>query len=153
MNHHDYVTVVEHNPHEFMREFQNAVLDGYGVANTIQGYPLLQGILKSVRLSKQEDEDVKGNPEDFLDLEEVFVVEYCEVALLQKTQAAIQAGYRVNQDTVNLTTTPRSVTLDKVDEVVAVPGLPKQEDIATAEATAAPAPTKTRAKKGANKNA
>lgn len=149
MNHHDYVTVVEHNPHEFMREFQNAVLNGYGVANTIQGYPLLQGILKSVRLSKQEDEDVKGNPEDFLDLEEVFVVEYCEVALLQKTQAAIQAGYRVNQDTVNLTNTPRSVTLDKVDQVAPATELSKVEDIATA----APAPTKTRAKKGANKNA
>ena len=160
MNHHDYVTVVEHNPHEFMREFQDAVLKGYGVSPTIEGFPMLQGILKSVRMFKQDESDVAGDPADFLDFPEVFVVEYCEVAFLEKTQAVIQAGYRVNQDTVNMTSTPRSVVLDKIETEETHTDTPAEKENAVEDATEAQnavveeAPAKTRKpRKGATKNA
>lgn len=159
MNHHDYVTVVEHNPHEFMREFQDAVLKGYGVSPTIEGFPMLQGILKSVRMFKQDENDAVGDPSDFLDFPEVFVVEYCEVAFLEKIQAAIQAGYRVG-DTVNMSGAPRSVVLDKLETEVTHADASTEQDNAVEnatepqETTVEEAPAKTRKpRKGATKNA
>jgi len=93
-NEFEFRNVFHDNPYLFMADFEQAVKDGYRVVNNLQGYPRLQGMLKEVRMFR--DESIKAEPDTAAEKYNEVVVDYDPMFFLMKSQAMILAGYEVD---------------------------------------------------------
>lgn len=92
----EFRNVFHDNPFLFMADFEQAVKDGYRVVNNLKGYPRLQGMLKEVRLFR--DESIPAQPDTVVENHNEVVVDYDPMFFLLKCQAVVLAGYEVDLD-------------------------------------------------------
>jgi len=92
----EFRNVFHDNPYLFMADFEQAVKDGYRVVNNLQGYPRLQGMLKEVRMFR--DESLTAEPDTSVEKYSEVVVDYDPMFFLMKSQSVILAGYEVDLD-------------------------------------------------------
>ncbi len=90
----EFRNVFHDNPYLFMADFEQAVKDGYRVVNNLKGYPRLQGMLKEVRMFRDESipSEVATDVENYKEV----VVDYDPMFFLMKCQATVLAGYEVD---------------------------------------------------------
>lgn len=90
----EYRNVFSENPVLFMCDLEQAIKDGFRVVDCIAGYPLLQGMLKEVRVFRGDGIVAQANLS--LETEYLCIENYKPMDFLLEAQAAMLAGYVVD---------------------------------------------------------
>lgn len=90
--------VFSENPAVFMQDLQQAIHDGFRVSNTNEGYPMLNSILKEVRVYRSDDSFTAPMPDD---VTSQYVAEWDGMRYLLAFQNLVLQGFEVDTQSVS----------------------------------------------------
>ena len=91
--------VFSENPAVFMQDLQQAIHDGFRVSNTNEGYPMLNSILKEVRVYRSDDGVTAPMPDD---VTSQYVAEWDGMRYLLAFQNLVLQGFEVDTNSVTI---------------------------------------------------
>jgi len=107
--------VFSENPAVFMQDLQQAIHDGFRVSNTNEGYPMLNSILKEVRVYRSDDGVTAPMPDD---VTSQYVAEWDGMRYLLAFQNLVLQGFEVDTNSVSFSgmKTAKMLRVNKADE-------------------------------------
>lgn len=107
--------VFSENPAVFMQDLQQAIHDGFRVSNSNEGYPMLNSILKEVRVYRSDDSFTAPMPDD---VTSQYVAEWDGMRYLLSFQNLVLQGFEVDTNSVSFSgmKTAKMVRVHKADE-------------------------------------
>lgn len=116
--------VFSENPVVFMQDLQQAIQDGFRVNDTNEGYPMLNSILKEVRVYRSEDRAPESYVPVSEDITSQHIAEWDGMRYLLAFQNLVQQGFEVDASSVSFSgmktaklVRVSTVEVDEVDQV------------------------------------
>lgn len=109
--------VFSDNPVVFLQDLQQAIHDGFRVSNTNEGYPMLNSILKEVRVFRSDEDHVTPIPVPE-DADSLHIAEWDGMRFILAFQNLVLQGFEVDVRNVSFQgmRTARMIRVHKPDE-------------------------------------